>query len=161
MGYYVDWNDVEPHIDKSVAEPGGRTVDLEKVDASIAYAEAKFDNLLRKQWQVPFDEDLYPEAYDFAQQITSRWAAAWYLLNSRQSEVSEETATWYADRLTEAADALFDVFFEGTPPDDTPASGDEYTELIADGYSSLTDTEQDNLEPAFARAHLPGRSNPW
>ena len=161
MGHYVSWNEVEPHIDAEVAEPEGATVDLDKVTVGISFAETRFDNRLRERYDVPFDSTLHPEAYALAQQITSRWAAAWYLINARQSEAEDPRATWYADRLLAAGDDLLEVFFEGEPPDDTPASGEEYSELPQDGYAALTTAQQGDLGVAFKRGHLPGRTDPW
>lgn len=156
MGRYVNWNDVKGHIDEQVAEP-----DMAITTKGIGFAEDKFDNKLREQYAVPFDEALHPEAFALAQQITSRWAAAWYLINARQSEVSDERAMWYADRLLASADDLFEVFFEGTPPADTPESAADFSELPQDGYDNLSATQQADLEPVFKRAHMPGKSDPW
>jgi len=161
MGHYIDWNDVEGHVDSSVAQPRGGTVDLAKVEKGIEWAEEKFDGGLRERYEVPFTEAVSPNAYAVAQKVTSRWAAAWYLINARQSEKEDERATWYADRLLAAGDELYEQFDEGKPPDDTPATDDDYSKLPDDGYGDLSATDQADLAPVFKRAHLPGRSNPW
>lgn len=157
VGRYVTWSDLKGHIDTEVAEP-----DMPKVAEAIAIAEDRFDNELRERYAVPFDATLHPEAYALAQQITGMWGAAWYLLNARQSETDEDRATWYADRLNAGADKIFEVFFEGLPPEDTPESADPWTELPEDGYDDLTSDEQASLEPIFKREHLrTGKSTHW
>jgi len=161
VGRYIDWADMEGHLDLAVAEPDGRAVDEAKVTKAISFAEDQFDNRLRQQYEVPFDEDDQPEAFALAQQITSLWAAGQYLLIARQSERDEATATWYADRLTKSGDKLFDTFFGGVPPDDAVAVETDFSRLPQDGHENRTTTEIADMAPMFGREHQPGRSRSW
>ena len=161
MGRYVTWHEVRGHLDPKTNESGSDSRGLAIVEKGIEFAEEKFDNALRERYEVPFTEAVSPNAYDLAQKICSRWAAAWYLINARQSETEDVRATWYADRLLAAGDEIFKVFEEGKPPEDTPASDDGFSELIQDGYGRLSTTAQADSKAIFKRSHLPGRSDPW
>ncbi len=156
MGRYVAWLEVKPHVQDYEAQP-----DQSQMNAAIGVAEDHFDNGLRERYTVPFTA-AQPEAFALAKKIVAMWAAANYLVNARQTEADEERATWYADRLAGKADMLYDVFLEGAPPADAPASSDPFSQLPQDGYSDLSTTEQSDLEPIFRRGHLvSGDSRHW
>lgn len=158
MADYIAWSDIRKHIDKFVVGGPDNTI----VTAGIEIAEDRFNNALRERYDVPFVEADEPQAFALAQRICAMWAGAYYIVNARQAEGNEEPATWYADRLAAWADDIFEVFLEGEPPSDTPASGLSFSELPQDGYDDLTETEQENLEPFFRRSHVrTGKDTHW
>jgi hypothetical protein len=157
MGRYVDWPDVKPLVQEFEAQP-----QQSQMREAIGWAEDYFDGRLRERYAVPFTSASHPNAYALAQRIVKRWAAADYLVNRRQAEGDEERATWYANRLTRTADSLFEQFEEGAPPDDAEEAEDAFSEAPADGYDSLTTTEQTAADPIFKRSRIvPGGSNRW
>lgn len=157
MGRYVGWTDVKKHVQDFEAQP-----DQARMEASIAWAEEYFDGRLRERYTVPFTAASHPNSYALAGRIVQRWAAADYLVNRRQEEADEARATWYADRLVQTGDQLFEQFITGEPPDDAPEVEDLPIDLPQDGYDRLTKTQQSYAEPIFTRRHLKsGDSKHW
>ena len=152
MGHYVTYIDVMRLLDDEAQGPP----DIERVDAMIDEAEARFDNDLRLRFATPFTLAENPDSYEIAQMVTARMAAANYL-RQRGARSNDEKAVWYADRLDKAADEWLARLKTPLVPADAPGAGSPYVMVPTDGGGEARESLA-----FFQRSHVTaGNTKHW
>jgi len=132
---YGTWNDVYAHLDKEAFQDP----DMVRMGTELDTAETWFNNSLVHRFDLPFDEDDNPEAYEMAKMVVTRKAAAEYIVWHAQVS-GNKSHLWYSEKLDAEAEKFLGFFMVRRNPADADEADDPVV-YVPTEVSAVTDTQ--------------------